>query len=381
MKFYTKYILRLLFIFSILIGCKKAEKQVETTTSNTDTDASINISEEQFESEKMKLATLQNHSFPVYIKTTGIIDVPPSSKAIINTYMGGYIKKSTLLIGDKVKKGQAIVTIENIDFIKIQQEYLEAHEQLIYLKAEYERKKELFDEQISSKKSFLKAESDYKKTKALHNALRKKLQLLNINIASVEKNNFSSTITLYAPISGYISDVNVSTGTYVSPADEIMEIVNTEHIHLELKVFEKDVLKIQKGQKVIFKVSEYSSESFEGDIHLIGKSINEDRTVQVHAHIDHKVKRNFIVGMFVETDIIIDDSAFIALPETAIIEVNNKNYVLVLKSKSKENYSFFKREVKIGKTYNGFTKIIKTNTFKENEQFLLGGFALISEEE
>ena len=103
-----------------------------------------------------------------------------------------------------------------------------------------------------------------------------------------------------------------------------MEIVNTEHIHLELKVFEKDVLKLKKGQKVIFRIPESSSKNYVGDIHLIGKSIDVNRTVQVHAHIDHEIKHNFIVGMFVETEIVIENSISKALPESAFVEVDNK---------------------------------------------------------
>ena len=385
MKTSIKYITALLLTFLIL-SCGKSENQSKDTDKHSDNKEIVEnkdlivVSKEQFESEKMKLVNLQDLSFPTYIKTTGMIDVPPSSKAIISAYVGGYIKNSPLLIGDEVKKGQALVTIENLDFIQMQQEYLEAFEQLTYLKSEYERQKELFSEKISSKKSFLKAESDYKKTNAMYNGLRKKLQMLNINPKSVESGNLTSVSTIYSPINGSITDVNVSTGTHISPADRIMEIVNTEHIHLELKVFEKDVLKIKKGQKVIFRIPESSDESFEGDIHLIGNSIDENRTVQVHAHIDHEIKHNFIVGMFVETDIVIEDSISKALPESAFVDVNNKNYVLILKSTDNENYTFIKKEIIVGETYNNFTELKDIGSFKSTDQFLLGAYQLISEE-
>lgn len=370
----------------LVISCGKSGNQAEELNTPVNRDGSlasneIIVSRAQFESEKMKLVNLQEVSFPTYIKTTGTIDVPPNSKAVISAQIGGYIKNSPLLIGDRVKKGQALVTIENLDFIQIQQEYLETSEQLTYLKSEYERQKELFAEKISSKKSFLKAESDYKKTKAVYNGLRKKLQMLNINPTSVENGDLTSVSTIYAPISGSITAVNITTGAYVSPADKIMEIVNTDHIHLELKVFEKDVLKLKKGQKVIFRIPESTNESFEGDIHLIGKSIDENRTVQVHAHIDHKIKHNFIVGMFVETDIVIDNAISKALPESAFIDVDDKSYVLILKSTDNENYTFIKKDLAVGKTYNGFTLIKENSIIKSTDQFLLGGYHLISDEE
>jgi len=374
MKISIKYLIAFIISFLVL-SCSKSSKQSEVINKTTDVKGKndfIIVSEAQFQSEDMKLVSIQDNSFPIHIKTTGMIDVPPNSKAVISAYMGGYIKNSPLLIGDKVKKGQVLVTIENLELIELQQEYLEVSEQLNYLKSEYDRQKELFAEKISSKKSFLKAESDFKKANAKYNGLRKKLQMLNINPATVESGNLTSVSNIYAPISGSITDVNVSTGTYVSPADKIMEIVNTDHIHLELKVFEKDILKIKKDQKVIFRIPESTDQNFEGEILLIGKSIGDDRTIQVHAHIDHEIKHNFIVGMFVETDIVIEESVLKALPESAFVDVNTKKYVLLLKSKENDNYNFIKKEVSIGITYNNFVQIKGDNQFKDTDQFLMG---------
>jgi len=379
MKTSIKYFTALL-ISLLVLSCAKKDDQSEGSNKSVDNkEITINndlviISKKQFQSENMKLVDVEDVSFPTYIKTTGMIDVPPNSKASISAYMGGYIKNSPLLIGDNVKKGQILVTIENLKFIELQQEYLEVSEQLTYLKSEYERQKELYAEKISSKKSFLKAESNFNKANAMYSGLRKKLQMLKIDPSKVESGNLTSVSNIYAPISGSITDVNVSSGTYVSPADKIMEIVNTEHIHLELKVFEKDVLKIKKDQKVVFRIPESTDKSFEGEILLIGKSIDEDRTIQVHAHIDHEIKHNFIVGMFVETDIVIEDNISKALPESAFIEVNTNKYVLILKSKDNDNYTFIKKEVITGVTYNDFVQITGDNPFQDTDQFLLGGY-------
>jgi len=381
MKSKILYITTLVILFSI-ISCGKSEKQQESEESSIEiVDNSIKITKLQFESENMKLNKMEEVSFPKFIRTTGMIDVPPSNRAAISTFIGGYIKSSPFLIGDKVKKGQALVTIENLNFIEMQQEYIEVNEQLKYLKSDYKRQKELYSEKITSEKSFLKAESNYKKALAMHNGLMKKLKLLNFNIASIENGNLTSIATIYTPISGSITDVNVSIGSFVSPSDKIMEIVNTDHIHLELKVFEKDILKIKEGQKVIFRMPESLSKSFVGIVHLIGKSIDKNRTVQVHAHIENEYKHNFIVGMFVESDIVIDDIAAKGLPENAITDSNGKSYLLRLKSQENETYTFVKEEVKIGQTYNGFTEIKNGDHFKDTDQFLLGGFNLISEED
>src|SRR5690606_35259238 len=185
-----------------------------------------------------------------------------------------------LLIGNIVKKGEVLVSLENPEFIQMQQEYLEAVEQLAYLKSEYDRQKTLLAERITSQKNFLKAESDYKRNLAIYNGLRKKLRMLNISPENAEKGILTPEATIYAPISGYVTAVNVSIGQYVSPSEIIMEIVNTDHIHVELSVFEKDILNIKKNQEIRFRIPEVSKEYYEAEVYLVGTSIDpKNRTV------------------------------------------------------------------------------------------------------
>ena len=143
------------------------------------------------------------------------------------------------MVGDKVKKGERLLSIENPEFITMQQQYLETAEQLAYLKSEYERQKTMFEENITSQKNYLKAESEYKSAVARTNSIKKNLEMLNINPVSVLEGNIVSQVNIFSPIDGYVTKILVNTGTYVSPADKIMEIMNTDHIHLELKVLKR----------------------------------------------------------------------------------------------------------------------------------------------
>jgi cobalt-zinc-cadmium efflux system membrane fusion protein len=264
----------------------------------------------------------------------------------------------------------------------MQQNYLETAEQLSYLKSEYERQKIMFDEKITSQKSFLKAESEYKSNLARYNSLKKNLEMLNINPASVQAGNIVSAVNIYSPIDGNVTQVFVNTGTYVSPADKIMEIMNTDHIHLELKVFEKDLLQLKKGQEILFSVPEASNEIFKGEVHLVGTSIDPNtRIALIHGHIDEKDEQNFTAGMFVEAQIVTGTSDQWALPENAVVEMEGKNYVLLIENETADEFAILPVEVKIGATYNGFTAIGKSEKFKPETKFLTkGAFVLLKEE-
>ena len=212
-------------ILLFFTNCKDSENTTDAIISEQE-DNRIQVSKVQFNQNNMALGTIENKSVPVKISVNGMIDVPPENKAVVNSTVGGYIKTTPFLEGDIVKKGQALVTLENPEFITMQQEYMEVKEQLNYLKAEYDRQQTMLDENITSQKSFLRAESSYKTALATYNGLKKQLVMLNISPASVEKGNISSVVTLYAPISGSISKVNVTRGTYVSPATPIIEIID-----------------------------------------------------------------------------------------------------------------------------------------------------------
>ena len=366
-----------------IMGC--ADKEDKTGQAEIQTEAKVNnnifVSKAQFENSKMALANITEISFPVTVQTTGMIDVPPENRAVVNATMGGYIKTTPLLIGDNVRKGQALVTIENPEFVTLQQDYMEVNEQLTYLQSEYERQKTMVAENITSQKSFLQAESAYKTAKARHNGLRKQLQMLNISPSSVEAGNISSVATIYSPITGSITKVNVTKGTYVSPATAILEIVDNDHIHLELSVFEKDIMKLKKGQLIHFKIPESSNETYIAEVHLIGTAIEDNRTIKVHGHLENESEVNFLPGMFVEAGIVIESAFAEALPETAVVKSEDNHFVLKLTKENEEGYFFDQIAVKVGNTYKGNTSLTEYKNITKSDKVLLNGaFNLIANE-
>lgn len=370
------------FTTLLFVACGDSSNKAEKAVLSPAEDQLI-VTKAQYDGNKMQQGNLSEQSFPSIVQCTGMIDVPPQSRAIISSFAGGYIQKTPLLVGNKVLKGQVLATLQNPEFIEMQQNYLETAEKLRFLKSEYERQKTLVEEQISSQKNFLKAESNYKSTLALYNGLKKKLQMLNINIKEVEAGNITSEIAIYAPIHGSVTKMNVSKGTYVSPADEIMEIINTDHVHLELAVFEKDILKIKEGQKIVFGIPEALEATFEAQVYLVGTSIDsQNRTVTVHGHLENDDAHSFALGMFVDAQIITASSQAVALPNDAIITVDDKYYVLLINSKKDNEYVLEQKEVAIGNSFNGYTEIKNTTDFTESDQFLTkGAFNLIRADE
>ena len=363
-----KKILYILALVTFSISCKN--EVVEETVKD---DGLITVTAEQFKSSGMIVGTPSEQDFDVTVKASGKIDVPPQYRAKITPFIGGYVKATKLLVGDKVSKGQALITLENTEYLDIQKDYVEVAEQINYLKSEFERQKTLYNEKITSQKNYLKAESDYRQAKGMYQGLREKLLLLNINPANVEKGRFTSVITLTSPISGDITVMNANVGRFMSPSDVILEVVDTNYLHLNLSIFEKDILHVKQGQNISFTIPEASKDIFTSKVQLVGKSIeNKDRTISVFGVLNPTDKAKLLSGMFVEAGIVINSKKGLGIPIDALISEDNKNFVLLLQE-NKGNYIFKKTLVNIGEKSEKFIEILSNETINENSKILTKG--------
>lgn len=369
-------------IFLLILACGKSKN--DTFNSNDESenvDDQIIVSKTQFKNAEMKLGTLTEKPFAEVIQTAGKIDVPPQNRAVVSAFNGGYIKDLTVQIGSNVSKGDRIITIENPEFINLQQQYVEIGEQLSYLKSEYERQQIMLDEKITSQKNFLKVESDYKSALARHQSLKKNLEMLNINPDAASRREISSSAPIFSPIEGSVTEILVNRGSYVSSADKILEIINTDAVLLHLKVFEKELLHLKKDQEIRFSIPEISNKTFTGKIDLIGASIDSNtRMATVLGKITNEEENHFSAGMFVEAEVVISEQMKMALPESAIVEFEGENFVLELQNQSEGSYHFLPKKVKFRKIFNGNVEILNVEDFKGVQILIDGGFSLLREE-
>ncbi len=135
----------------------------------------------QYEVDAVTSATaLPNHS-----SFNGILIVPPYRHATVTLTMGGTVHSTSLLPGDYVKKGAVLAILENPDFITLQQNYLEAHAQIEFLEAEYQRQQRLSSQEAASQKRFQQSKADYLSMKSRLEAASAQLTLLNVSYSFI----------------------------------------------------------------------------------------------------------------------------------------------------------------------------------------------------
>jgi cobalt-zinc-cadmium efflux system membrane fusion protein len=375
-----KNILHLL-ILAIIVACGEGEISKEIRTEANQRSNTIELTDRQFELGEMQLGSFTVQTFHRVVKANGVLDVPPENKSTVSVYFGGYVKYISLLQGQKIAKGQTLFTLENPDYIQVQQDFLESKSLLSYFKSDYERQKELATSNVSSQKTYLKAESDYKVILVRYESLKKKLQLMNINPGSVTESNLSSTIIVKAPISGFVTSVSATKGMFLNPSDIALTIMNTDHMHIELNIFEQDLSKVTIGQEVSFSFQN-DRKTYRAEVLLINKAIDPDkRTVKVHCHfLDKKEAQTLTPGMFVEAEIFVSSHTALALPINAVVTLEKKAFILLRKTKSKGKIDFEKIRVEVGQTNKEYVEILHSSLLPENSLFLTNGaFNLIQE--
>ena len=342
----------------------------------------IELSEIQFEAVQLQTGGFMEDIFNESVHSNGYFEVPPENKVVISSYFGGRVKELKLLPGNKVTKNQDLFTLENPEFIKLQEEYLSAKGQIKNLKAEFDRQADLLKEHFSSEKSFLKSELDFQQTVLRMESIGKQLLLMNIDPDQLTPSNMRSTIAVKAPISGYVSSIKTVKGSNLAASQEAMTIVNADELHLELFIFEKDIEHVKEGQAIDFLLQNHPQTTYQAEVHLINKSIDKElRTINVHADIyKDSIQSHFFPGLYVEAFIQTKTIRSMALPKEAIAELDGNNFVLKLMEHDNGKYTFEKSEVILGESNTKNVQILNAEQFDSQSQFLLKGtFQLIAE--
>jgi len=362
-----------ILILTVLICAFGSKKKAEETTDSTVIESTItNLSEKQVQSIGITTGALEQKTFSTILKVSGKVDVPPQNLISVSVPLGGYLKSTHLMPGMFVRKGESIASIEDQQYIQLQQDFLTIQSKIGFLENEYQRQKELNQSKARSDKVFQQAEMELKTQKILVKSLAEKLKLAGINPEKLNENTISKSINISSPINGYVSKVNVNIGKFIAPTDVMFELVNTSDIHLALKVFEKDLDKLSIGQKVVAFTNTYPDKKYPCEILLIGKSLSEERNTDVHCHFEVYDKA-LIPGTYMNAEIAITNAKSYVLPEDAIVRYENKYYVFVKKAATQ----FEMVEVQIGNTEKGLTEIIKTENLNNQTFVIKGAYSLL----
>ncbi len=318
------------------------------------------LSQLKFNSLEMNVDTLPTRNLSGIIRANGQLEVPPQHEATVTAILGANITSIEVIEGDKVSKNQVLGYLSHPNLTNIQTKYVRAYQQVLFLEKEYARQQKLYENEIGSGMALQQTEAEYKSMNAEVKGYEAQLKQLNLGVENIRNGDIYETIPIVSPIDGYIEGVNIQIGQYVDPQTELFMIVNNEHIHADLMVFEKDVYQVKKGQKVSFTVQSIPDGRLTGKIYSVGKQFEQNpKAVHVHAEIDQK--EGFLIpGMYINGNIYTTDKEVFALPESAIIDDEGKTYMFSAKEQQENGeteWEFTSIEIKTGIETDGWIEV------------------------
>ena len=343
-----KSVFSFLFLSSFLFvtQCTKQEKTTEKETVAKETEAHeeeteniVSLTEAQMQSVGIELGKVEQKELTATIKANGNLSVPNNSKGNATSLYGGVIKTLRVQIGSYVRKGQVIATIENPQFIQLQEDYLTTLDRIRFAQQEERRQRELYAGNAGALKNLQNATAELRTLSTRKASLQQQIRLMGINVNAVSNGNLRSQLVVTSPLSGVVSDVFAKIGSYVDVSSPIAEIVDNSSLHLDLQVFEKDLPQLKVGQIIHFTLTNNPAIEYDARVFSIGSSFeNDSKTIAIHCKVTGN-KEGLIDGMNITGIVSLSDVTAPAVPNGALVSANGKDYIFVKTNKEPSEHA------------------------------------------
>ncbi|TRZ86665.1 efflux RND transporter periplasmic adaptor subunit [bacterium] len=331
----------------------------------------VMLTEEESRAVEIKTVKPEFRAVRSKLKAMGKVLIPPNKKAIVSYAFPARIAEIHVSIGEWVRAGQKLVTLQSEEVGAAKSEFFKAGADYELARQNLEREKNLYQRGVGAQKNVLIAEAEFKVAEAGLGSTEKKLHVLGFTenqVKSMEDvHEINPVISLYALLDGKVIENRAVLGAMIDQSTEILTIMNPTVLCVDAEIYERDIARIKSGLDAEIAVPAYPGEVFPGKICYIGDIFNEEtRTITVRTEVDNK-KYKLKPGMFADMLIYLDRSASVlTLPEDAILNDRDDNYVFV-----KDGAGFRLQIVDLGVRESGHREIL--SGLMENDDVVTAG--------
>lgn len=358
--------------FSFLSQSKAETSESENQEEEIDFQ-NIPLSEKQVKAVDLKMGEAQEREMDAMLHVNGSLVLRAQDMGNVSSLMGGIVKNVYVKEGQMVSRGQVVATIENTDVVTLQREYYTAYKESEMARLELDRQKTLASAGAGIKKTLQMSEKNYKVAQANLLGTGRQLQQMGISTKEVAKGKFTTVFPLRAPISGTVSDMQASLGSYADMQTPLMKIRNNHAVECDLNVFEKDIAKVKVGDKVLVSLTNQPGVNVSGRVYGMNQYLNKGtKSVAVHVKLDAKRGAKLFEGMYVSGQIATGRQLCMTLPDKAIVSADGKQYVFALNQQHSKGgtYSFSRHEVTTGVSNNGYTEVALCKHLKKGQKIV-----------
>ena len=287
------------------------------------------------------IAAVEQNAFEQTISVPGVIEAMPEKLVKITPPLAGRIVKLHRSLGDPVKAGEALFTLDSADLGTAYRDDAKAQATLLQARHDFERQKSLLEADISAKKDYEAAQLALTAAQTDARATTDRLAQLGAVVGAKSQREY----VLRSPIAGRVVEMAGSQGGYWNDINaSIMTVADLSTVWLSASVSEKDVPKMFVGQKARVTLNAYADRPFDAQVKYVGDLLDADtRTVKVRLAIDNRDGR-FRPGMFARIRFSTASHAALVVPASALLQSGLYTRVFV----ETAPFSFESRIVSVG---------------------------------
>ncbi|MGL5681577.1 MAG: efflux RND transporter periplasmic adaptor subunit [Marinifilaceae bacterium] len=362
----------LYILLPLIAGCKSTTDNNTTPTAAPQPQTENNVvifTDAQVKTANIKWDTLHTANLAHRVECSGEIIPGVQANAYVSMPYGGIVNRILVTHHQSVQQGQPLAIISDAEYITMQQEYLEAKTNVNLTQKELQRQQTLIASEATSHRNLQQAENAHESAKAALSAARAKISLLGIDMKLLDNGHIAPVIALKAPISGEITDINVTLGGHAQAGEAMFLITRTSDNLIELKVYEKDIPHINCGDIVEYTTVGQDKHLHTATITSISSVVNNDNraiTVLAKPTTNNAVLKQ---GMFINATINTSPRDVKVVPERSIVGNENEKGIFTVINDT--TFRFI--PVQIGDESKGLAELINAKDIKTNQRIVTHG--------
>jgi len=371
------------FLIGTVVFTSCYQKEDEEKANQTAT--YLTLSDQQLQMMDISQAPIENKSLHPVINANGRIGVNANFEAKISSNVSGRIEKLFVQEGSLVQKGDPIIAISSLEFVQLQQDYMRAYSEAVYLEKEYNRQSELRTADVSSVADFQSTEARYYSALATEKAYKAKLAVLKKDARELQdpKNaKISLEKIVYAPISGYVYQLPVKIGMRANPEITLVDIVDLKELRAEVFLYEKDLDKIEEGGKVSIEFINKRIPVVTGKVKSINRSIDDmKKTVMLIVAFEKPKDALILPEMFINAKLEGKTKSDVkqTVPLNAMLKEGHQHSIFLVK-KDKDKNIIKKVRVKLGELDDEYVQIIPEEPLEKNSKVAVKNLLVLDAE-
>jgi cobalt-zinc-cadmium efflux system membrane fusion protein len=314
---------------------------------------SIQVPEQSELRKYLVVAPAQQQDIQAPLAAPAVLEAEPSRVASILPPVAGRITTLLVHLGDAVKAGQPLLTMDSPDLAQARADLQHAQIALTQTKKALAREQDLSEHHIAAQKDLEQAEADYGSAQSEYQRAAAVFTVLGL---SPESTGSPRQLTLRSPLAGRVSALNAVPGTYANDSNAaLLTVSDVSTIWFTAGVQEKDLAAVSPGEEIEAEVQSFPGEVFKGKVQFVADQLDADtRTVKVrvaHDNADGRLKP----GMFARLSFRAAPRPAIVVPTTALIQQESRTLVYV----ETAPWTFQPREVSTGVRIGDSTEVVK----------------------